>query len=180
MAIWFTSDNHWFHQKLSNIRGFADSGQMNDALREKWNKTVKPGDTVYNLGDVSFASLPTTVEFLSTLNGTQHLVFGNHDKQLRKKAASLLEAKVFASMQNCLTLKLNGLEFYLHHFAHRTWNKSHYDVIHLFGHSHGHLPPLGKSVDVGFDDNCITSELRPIALEEVLEFMKDRKNHDGY
>jgi hypothetical protein len=44
-----------------------------------------------------------------------------------------------------------GQRLYLHHYACRTWPAQHYGSHHFYGHSHGNLPPLGKSRDVGVD-----------------------------
>lgn len=177
--LWFTSDNHFFHGnviKYSN-RPYESVQDMNDKMRAAWNRVVQPQDTVWMLGDVGFAKAQTQVGYLSTLNGSKHLCYGNHDKELRKAEAMLLEKRVFLSIQEYKELKHDGHLFVLAHYAHRTWNKAHHDSIHLFGHTHGELPPLGKSVDVGVDDKNITAEYRPVSVIEVLDFMKNRPSH---
>lgn len=180
MTIWFTSDNHWFHKRMTDIRGFATPGLMNESMRDVWNSYVRPNDTVYNLGDVAFAPLALTIPFLKTLHGRQHLILGNHDKLITKKRDIFLEAGVFHSIQRELTIKLSGHEIYLHHFPHRTWEKAQYDAIHLFGHTHGYLGPRGRSVDVGVDDKNITDEYRPVSMDEVLAFMENRERHTNH
>jgi len=37
------------------------------------------------------------------------------------------------------------------HYSLRVWDRSHYGSWHLYGHSHGNLPPLENSLDVGVD-----------------------------
>jgi calcineurin-like phosphoesterase family protein len=56
----------------------------------------------------------------------------------------------------------------------RVWNKSHHNSWHLYGHSHGSLPPHGKSVDVGVDCKEITSEYRPLSFKEIKKYMDKR------
>lgn len=52
---------------------------MNEAIVEIWNKTVKPNDFVYILGD--FSLNPKWAEVYGPkLNGTKFLLAGNHDE----------------------------------------------------------------------------------------------------
>lgn len=85
MTIWFSSDHH-FGQDFSKFtakdgkaaRPFASVEEMNEALVERHNKLVKPGDHWYCLGD--FAMAKDNVErWLPRLNGQARLIFGNHD-----------------------------------------------------------------------------------------------------
>ena len=44
----------------------------------------------------------------------------------------------------------------MNHYSHRIWNMSHYGAYHLFGHSHGTLDDIGRSMDVGLNThNCV-------------------------
>jgi calcineurin-like phosphoesterase family protein len=53
------------------------------------------------------------------------------------------------------------------HYAMRTWHFKSQGSIHLYGHSHGKLPSLDKSMDVGVD----AMGYKPIKLERILEIM---------
>jgi calcineurin-like phosphoesterase family protein len=156
---------------------------MNRKMRDIWNEHVQPGETVYMLGDVGFAKPEILIPFLRSLHGEKHLVTGNHDKQIKKMRQRLLDERVFVSMDMAKEIYIGDDYFVLYHYGQRTWNKAHHGSIHLFGHTHGSLPPLGKSVDVGVDDKNITDEYRPVSLDEVLRFMSKReshtKHHDG-
>ena len=66
------------------------------------------------------------------------------------------------------SLKALGEMFFLSHYAHRVWDKSHYGTIHLFGHSHGGLEDHNLSMDVGED----TNNFSPYAAEAIIEKMK--------
>lgn len=181
--LWFTSDNHFFHEKVMEYsnRPYTSGGEMNEKMRDAWNAVVKPNDDVWMLGDVGFAKYDTLVAFLKTLNGRKHLVYGNHDHELQKNETKALADKVFYSMQSYKDeLRYNGYKFMLFHFAGRTWNKAQYDSIHLFGHTHGYLTPRGKSVDVGVDDKNITDEYRPISVDEIIAFMANRPRHTNH
>lgn len=50
---------------------------MNEAIVDRWNSVVRTKDTVWVLGDVLFGQ--DNFWYLPRLNGTKHLVLGNHD-----------------------------------------------------------------------------------------------------
>lgn len=77
--IWLISDTHFGH---SNIIGYCDrpfdnAREMDEAMVERWNETVKDGDIVYHLGDVYFGSEGASC--LPKLKGRKRLILGNHD-----------------------------------------------------------------------------------------------------
>jgi calcineurin-like phosphoesterase family protein len=86
--IWFISDTHFSH---SNILTFSDAHgnkvrpqfdsveQMNEIIIDNWNKTVKPGDKVYHLGDVAFGPKQDWPKLFTRLAGRKRLILGNHD-----------------------------------------------------------------------------------------------------
>ena len=53
MAVFFTSDTHFGHATVANLRGFDDVQDHNRAIVRNINKIVKPEDTLYILGDVA-------------------------------------------------------------------------------------------------------------------------------
>ncbi len=65
------------------------------------------------------------------------------------------------------------------HYSHRVWNKSHRDLpgkqigrsIMLYGHSHGGLPGMKNSFDVGFNIHN-----RPLSLADILSSMMPTHN----
>ena len=174
----FISDTHWGHAniiKYSN-RPYKDVDEMNDKMAVEWNKIVKPDDVVYHQGDVAFMPFAKLKSYLWRLNGTIHVVLGNHDKAVSQNKKDLLAQGKIASISHYNELKLPGTPMIvLFHYGMRVWNKSHHGSILLYGHSHGSLPPYGKSVDVGVDSKEITSEYRPIHLDEVLKYMSKRE-----
>ncbi len=175
--IWHISDTHFGHAniiKYSN-RPYANVDEMNEMMIQEWNKLVKPGDNVYHNGDFAFMSVDRLEKLLWRLNGSIHLVLGNHDKEIIKNRNRLLKHGKFATIQHYNELKVGGQMVVLFHYGMRVWNKSHHGSILLYGHSHGSLPPYGKSVDVGVDCKEITSEYRPIHLDEVLKYMSKRE-----
>lgn len=81
--IWFTADPHYNHQNILKYcpqsRPFARIGAMNKAIIRNINAKVKPGDTLYILGDLGFGNKEQVVELVKQLNGDKFLILGNHD-----------------------------------------------------------------------------------------------------
>ena len=81
MTLWLTSDTHFGHASVIAMcdRPFADVEEMDAALTERWNALVRPRDTVWHLGDFSLGPKGTAERRFRRLNGSIHLVRGNHD-----------------------------------------------------------------------------------------------------
>lgn len=183
MTTFFSSDTHFNHRNIGKYcpervqrwpgmlrsDGTFDLDVMNEGLIERWNAVVGPSDTVYHLGDLSFAGPDTTIKLLARLNGTIHFISGNHDRVVHDNAPV---AAMFASVRGMREIKHGKQGLFLAHFPHLIWNRSHHGVIHLHGHCHGTLPQYGgKRLDIGVDSHHITGqpEHRPFAIEEILE-----------
>lgn len=136
---------------------------MDEKIIENWNKVVTKEDTVYHLGDFSFAD---PLPYLERLNGTIILVPGNHDR------AGKFYGKIKILPALC-EIKVNEQSIVLCHYAMRVWNKSHYGSWMCYGHSHSNLPddPNSRSIDVGVDCHNFT----PLSFDQVKEIM-DKKN----
>ena len=174
--ILFCSDLHFYHSNIIRYssRPYSDVAEMNYELIHNWNEIVKPDDVVYNLGDFSFGSYDKTRNVLKQLNGKIHFIYGNHDKVIKKHEEELLGDGLLVSTAYDREIYVGKQMLVLHHYGKRVWNKSHHGSIHLYGHSHGSLPPYGKSVDVGVDCKEITDEYRPVHIDEVLAYMATR------
>jgi calcineurin-like phosphoesterase family protein len=162
MDIWFTSDTHYGHANVIEYckRPFKDVQEMNEALIENFNSLVKPEDEVYHLGDFSFSRDPYRVA--SRLNGRIHLILGNHDNK-----RAMRDCK-FVWVKDVYLLRDGKDKFWLSHYAHLRWPKSHHGTYHLFGHSHGNLQGYGRSMDVGVD--C--TDYKPIHIDDVVYKLK--------
>lgn len=160
--IWFTSDTHFGHAGIIKhcLRPFEGVEEMDAEIIERWNHTVAPNDDVWHLGDVSFRKDPG--HYLAQLNGHIHIVLGNHDepsKLAKTRAAWVGEVKY---------LRADGQRLFLSHYAHRVWKNSVHGSYHLFGHSHGDLPGIGRSMDVGVDAH----HFFPISLDQVVAVLE--------
>jgi calcineurin-like phosphoesterase family protein len=86
MNIFFISDTHFGHEKPYNtflrpdgsfLRHHGSATAGDEAMVENWNKTVKPTDKVYHVGD--FAMHKKFIPLANRLNGEKILIRGNHD-----------------------------------------------------------------------------------------------------
>jgi calcineurin-like phosphoesterase family protein len=155
--VFFTSDLHFFHK---NIVKFTNRGQEtneedhNEWLINLWNSTVAKGDIVYHLGDLSFAKdASKTVDILNQLNGTIHLLKGNHDHSVN--FVEYQSHKVFTHQYVEKQFKIgeNKQHIVMFHFPIGSWHKQGHGSWHLHGHSHGNYKDTkGKMLDVGIDN----------------------------
>lgn len=177
MNRWFISDTHFGHTNIIKYskRPFRDVDEMNEAMIQEWNKLVKPEDEVYHNGDFAFLTYDKFRLLHWRLNGRIFLQLGNHDTMIIQHRTDLLKQGKIASIEHYRELKIPGNMIVLFHYGQRVWNKSHHGSIHLYGHSHGSLPPHGLSVDIGVDCKEITHEYRPVHLDEVLAYMSKRE-----
>lgn len=178
MTTFFTSDTHYGHdniRKHSN-RPFATVEEMDEALITNHNAVVRPQDTVWFLGDFAFHKQQGILQVLRRLNGHKQLVLGNHDKVIQSHVNSYLGLGLFESINNYRKIDINHQTLILFHYGMRVWDKSHHGSWHLYGHSHGSLPPHNRSVDVGVDAPFILGAptYTPYSFEQVAEWMRAR------
>ena len=132
---------------MAEERRYPNIDEMDAAIVERWNRVVGEKDLVYHLGDVSFRNSTATRDILGRLNGTIRLIRGNHDKQIKGKAVERFEW-----IKDLYTIKEGDLRFVCCHYPMMTWDRAHYGVYHLHGHSHGSLgAPRTTRLDVGWD-----------------------------
>ena len=172
MTVFFTADHHFGHTNIIRYsnRPFASAEEMNETLIKNWNREVSPTDTVYHLGDVSVLRPEKTRGILDRLNGKIYLIRGNHDAA----ATHRLCRDRFEWIKDYQFVAFNGaVKVALCHYAMRVWDRKHHGAYHLYGHSHGSLPPPpGElSIDIGVD--CC--DYRPISLDQVQEVMEARR-----
>ena len=186
--IWFTGDTHLGHANIIRYskRPFLHEGdldkdgqwvsreiaklrcdEMDETLIANWNEKVGKGDTVYHLGDFSFAKKvrdESVRRYFDRLNGSIHLIYGNHDD------VRTLKEIPFAWQGERKRVKVEGQRIILDHYAGRTWNGSHKGTWQLYGHSHGSLPDdlNARAFDVGIDCHGY----RPISFDEVSKIME--------
>lgn len=170
--LYCTSDLHFHHAnilKFQNNRSskFPTIEEMNEGLVKLWNEKVEKNSNVIIAGDFSFGTPEQTVDIFRQLNGVKYLTMGNHD------SANKLQFCDFQVVGDMFQFKYNGKSFFVSHFAHKVWDKSHYGCYHVYGHSHGSLEddPNALSMDVGID--CHPT-MQPFSYDEIRAHMKTK------
>ncbi len=169
--LFFTADHHFGHKNIIKFadRPWHDRDTMDEELIAIWNATVPEDGVVMYGGDFSFRGTGETMEILARLNGTKHLIRGNHDKHMQ-----LGVEKFFTSVSDYSYLAIDELRQHiaLFHYALRTWEGMHYGSWQLHGHSHGKLQPIGLQLDIGIDNAAkILHQYRPFTLMEIKAYM---------
>jgi len=115
--IFFIADMHLGHANIIKHcdRPFSSVEEMDEHLISAWNKSVRPNDSVYILGDLIFRSTASPDSYLSRLRGKKHLILGNHDKDWIRKLIclnilcpwSVLQKFLITSIRlRCATIRL--------------------------------------------------------------------------
>lgn len=155
---------HFGHDNIIRYckRPFTSSDEMDEKILANFNSVLRPGDVLYHLGDVSWSSFPLE-RFFNRLNTNQvHLIWGNHDKPKQTVHPS------FRSYSDIKNIHIEKRKIVLCHYSLQTWNGKGRGAYHLFGHSHGNLAGVGRSMDVGVD----TNNFFPYSYEEVRDKME--------
>lgn len=158
MRTWYTGDQHNGHELMRRFRGSASVRAMEELLIVNHNAVVHKGDRVIHVGDFAFRGEPKRARaILAQLNGSHHLVIGNHDDR------DTLNLPWAGTPQHMMMMKDGDVRLCIQHYALRTWPGYHRGVIHLYGHSHGRIPADDRSCDVGVD----AWNLTPTCIEQI-------------
>ena len=175
MNYWFTSDWHLFHESLRRKlpRPFKDIQKMNEVIISNFYNCVRPGDIVYIAGDISW-DRKGLLDFLSKKprNIHIHYIMGNHDKKIVNSEVK----KYFESCSWLKDVKIYGQKITIQHYIMSSWNCSHYNAWHLFGHHHDVKSASncrGKSMPLCVD----LHNYKMLSFEQVKEYMDLREDN---
>lgn len=188
--VWIFSDPHAFHtnicrattawdlsKNVGNTRDFKDPDHMTQIIADNINNLVDYNDTIWCLGDWSFAGLDNIIRFRKMLICSNiNLVFGNHDEKIIRNQHEVQKLFNWCGPYAELHVgKKPMLHFNLFHFPIRSWNNQNKGAFHLHGHVHSSRINRffngGKSMDVGIDGN----DFEPYRLEDCYNLLKDKK-----
>jgi len=163
----FTADEHYSHTNICKYtdRPFESTKEMDSELIKKHNSVVSKGDIVIHAGDFTLINNPRVVhqKLISKLKGQHIFLKGSHDKWL--------------THNNYIFSKtIDKQHIVVCHYCMRIWHRSHYNSWHLYGHSHGKLEPIGKSLDIGVDNH----NFYPWSLDEIINYMNLRPDNPNF
>jgi len=161
--IFMTADEHYGHANILKFckRPFDSVEEMDQALIDNHNERVSKDDTTIHAGDFTLKSKEFATSIIKQLNGSHTFLKGSHDYWLPQNHKVRIEQK------------FNGYFIVIDHYCMRTWARSHFNSIHLFGHSHNKLESIGKSMDIGVD----TNNYYPYSLDEIINIMKTKPDN---
>jgi len=167
---WFTADEHYYHKKILEYcdRPFSSIEEMNETLINNHNNVVGKNDITIHAGDFTLLKNKKFIyeNIINKLNGKHVFIVGSHDYWLKGSNNDQI-------WQRNISIKNKKYFFVVCHYAMHTWHKSHYNSIHLFGHSHGNLNLDGKRWDCGVDNN----DFFPISDFQIIEMMKNKPDN---
>ena len=145
-------------RKLLYCRETVD--RMDTFIIDDVNSKAQQGDEIWHHGDVGFFG--SVERFLKLRNRIVcrniHLIWGNHDKDIRHWAKNGLINGAFKSYHDIAVIRWQGQKIVGCHTAFLAWEGSGRGVWHTYGHSHANLEswreehlPRAKMVDVGVD-----------------------------
>lgn len=194
--IWFTADTHFRHKNIikhcperQQAGGFeADDMDSHDKwVMDIWNNTVSKNDTVYIIGDFSFATTEWTKKLCGKLNGRKILILGNHDgssdhlegyfKEIKQMKLQTFKKSVFPFLEE-------DFQVFMCHYPMVTWNAKHFGSVNVHGHCHGRLNGFNQEstdlrVDVGFDSDAI-NKFGLVSLEELYLYFKKKTGGEKF
>ncbi len=182
---YFSADFHISHANiiLYSSRPFANVEEMNREIIARHNAIVTPDDVVYNLGDFALNE-KYVPDVLRELNGTHHLVAGNHDRCFsshkgHKRSVLKYLGYGFSSVQERLELQIGNRTVLLAHmpYANPKDPDQRYQSIRpqnngqflLHGHVHEKWLINGRQINVGVDQWNFT----PVSETTIAELMAD-------
>lgn len=134
---------------------------MGETMIRNWNETVGYDDIVHVVGDFACTkSVHEIAPIFHRLNGTKHLVLGNHDEECQET----LDLP-WASIKVRDVVNVDSQIICLSHYPMRSWPRARKGAIHLFGHHHGALRGTNRSLDVGVD----VWDFRPVTVQQILK-----------
>ena len=182
--IYFTADPHFDHKKIISMcqRPFGSVDEMNEALLDGINSTVKKRDLLIIIGDFAWRRI---AEHRSKIQCKQvHLIWGNHD--IKRKPCEEVFSKCYERATYKIGPEKEKVRCIADHYPHCFWLASHYGSLHVYGHHHlmredylDAIWPERRSMDVGLDVAYeMFGEYRPFSEMEIYERLMARKGHD--
>lgn len=180
--IFATSDLHIHHANIIKYcnRPFASMEEMDNILIANWNSVVKPEDEVYLLGDFVWTKSEEDLNSITLrLNGSKHLVLGNHDYFPKEV---YLEAGFVEVESGFIDVSVYSHQWIMCHYQMSHWNRSHFGTYHLFGHEHWrqqYVPSHQIYSQLMWSERkfnvCVdANQFKPIGLKHIAKILESR------
>ena len=192
--VLFCSDLHYDHSNIlkinSKTRGhWSNVDDMNSWIKEKVWDSLRPGDTLFDLGDTFWKTdtdkIHQALEKVDLSLVNLYKIMGNHDSYgLYYPPQEPLKKYYFGpgGISDLLDIRVvhEGVEYFvtLSHYPMDSWNHKPYGALMLHGHCHGNIDDFNETntdlrVDVGMDGRLSQSLGSPLVdFVDILEYFK--------
>lgn len=189
--IWFSADLHINHPKVALLRGFNDVDDHDEYIIARFRKYVKPGDTLYLLGDLFMGPHKSDYmeHFVFYLQGvTLHAVIGNHDRghPCNNNSHTYLKEwyALFDSATTAAKINYQGETYLLSHFPYtedrgdeiryEQWRLKDLGTPLIHGHLHDTVK-VRKSIKGTLQYHCGLDawNLKPVNIHDLLSATLD-------
>ncbi len=163
--------NHFKKADGTNLRPFSSAEEMDATLIANWNKTVRPNDKVYVLGDVVMKTKHIHT-IMPQLNGDLVLIKGNHDiGKLKDYTPYFRDIRAYHIMNGCILSHIPIHPSSLGRFG-----------CNIHGHTHANEVTLESGeVDVRYFNVSVERiNFTPILLEKVFDAIVARGGKVGF
>lgn len=158
----FTADQHFWHENIIKYcdRPFGSISHMNKKIIRNYNYKVEPEDEVFFVGDFSLSSNKNNVErMVEKLNGTKHLILGNHDRLRPFEYIDIGFTSVHTSLE---VPGMFGGSYLLNHDP--SVSEIAKDKLFLCGHIHNLFKMTRNVLNIGVD----VWDFYPVSEEEII------------
>ena len=194
MTVFFTSDLHLGHRTVSEIRGFNSIEEHDRVVLGNISKVVRPGDTLWILGDVAMGGWRDNILPLMALVAgyriNAHAVLGNHDRPAPNNSnghayvSDFAMRGGFASVSTVAKISVEGRSLLMSHYPYDGdhTEEERYDQFRLrdlgttllHGHTHSDQRVSRSSngtlqIHVGLD----AWGLKPVPLHQIKTIMEE-------
>lgn len=187
---YYIADTHFGHENIIRLcsRPFETAAEMDRHMLAAWQRTVRPEDEVYIVGDFSFRSRQPTAGILEQLPGRKILLRGNHDRWVKVEPAAVQQLE---AVHDLLMIEdtapdpgtgvPRSFSVVLCHYPLLEWPQYHRGSLHVYGHVHnskGHVyaalrrpfypeepGPHPRALNAGAD----ICGFRPVTLAELMD-----------
>ena len=193
MSIWFTSDPHFGHAKIAELRGFKSVQEHDYTVAASFRRAAK--GELWIVGDISSGKREEEDAALDLISGigkeygiTMHLIPGNHDSisAIHRNAHKQTDRwmRVFQSIQQYARRKIGGEQVNVCHFPYvgdsggkpdRYLDYRMPDTGRWMIHGHTHQQSMRgaihpRQISVGWD-----SWRRPVEVNELNHIINTAK-----
>jgi calcineurin-like phosphoesterase family protein len=182
---WFTSDQHFGHPYVADLRGFTTTQEHDAEIERRWNSVVHPDDTVFAAGDVALGNRRETLKIYERLHGTKILIPGNHDSvwagHRNAWRHEALYRQYFSIIQSWVKLNIGPHTVHISHFPYKADSRDQprfmayrlQDIRSgswlLHGHTHSLMRRTSpREIHIGLD----AWDLYPVRESSILEVIQ--------